>query len=158
MKVFVRWGVVTGLLMALSAPVHAQVSKGGTAATKFLTLDSSARVAGVASSATSYTDLGAFSSLTNHATMVFVEGRGAVGVSYTPYFAEMTLFSAGLVWNLGDNGAVGLSVHSLLSGDIPYTTSGDPTDQFATAGQNFSVSDLAIGPVSYTHLTLPTKA
>ncbi|MCY3556912.1 MAG: PorV/PorQ family protein [Gemmatimonadetes bacterium] len=153
MKVLFRWGVVTGLLLALSAPVHAQVSKGGTAATKFLTLDSSARVAGVASSATSYTDLGAFSALTNQATMVFVEGRGAVGVSYAPYFAEMTVFSAGLVWNLGDNGAVGVSVHSLLSGDIPYTTSGDPTGQFANQGQNFNVTDLAIGPSYARRLT-----
>ncbi len=153
MRVFVRWGVIIGLLMFLSVPVHAQVSKGGTAATKFLTLDSSARVAGVSSAATAYTDLGAFSALTNQATMVFVEGRGAVGVTYAPYFAEMTLFSAGLVWNLGDNGAVGLSVHSLLSGDIPYTTSQDPTHLFATAGQNFSVTDLAIGPSYARRLT-----
>ncbi len=153
MRVFVRWSVVAGLLMALSAPVHAQVSKGGTAATKFLTLDSSARVAGVASSATAYTDLGAFSALTNQATMVFIEGTGAVGVSYAKYFAEMTLFSAAAVWNLGDNGAVGLSAQSLLSGDIPYTTSTDPTHQFDTAGQNFSVTDIAIGPSYARRLT-----
>ncbi len=153
MRVFVRWGVIAGLLLLMSAPVHAQVSKSGTAATKFLTLDSNARVAGVGSSATSYTDLGAFSVLTNQAGMVFVEGRGAVGVSYSQHFAEMTLFSAALVWNLGDNGAVGLGVHSLLSGDIPYTTSTDPTHQFDTAGQNFSVTDLAIGPSYARRLT-----
>ncbi len=153
MRLFVRWGVIAGLLMALSAPVHAQVSKSGTAASKFLTLDNNARIAGVGSSATSYTDLGAFSALTNHSTMVFVEGRGAVGVTYAKYFAEMTLFSAALVWNLGDNGAVGLGVHSLLSGDIPFTTSQDPTHLFATAGENFSVTDLAIGPSYARRLT-----
>ncbi len=153
MKAFVRWGMIAGLLMALSVPAHAQVSKSGSAATKFLTVDSSARVAGLASSATSYTDLGAFAALTNQSTMVFVEGRGAVGVSYTKYFAEMTLFSAALVWNLGDNGAVGLGVHSLLSGDIPFTTSTDPTHQFDTAGKNFTVTDMAIGPSYARRLT-----
>ena len=153
MKVFVRWGVLTGLLIALSVPAHAQLSKGGTAAVKFLTQDSSARVAALGSSASSYTDLGAFSALTNQASMVFVEGRGAVGVTYSKYFAEMTLFSAALVWNLGDNGAVGLGVHSMLSGDIPFTTAADPTHQFATAGTNFSVTDLAIGPSYARRLT-----
>jgi|TARA_B100000029_G_scaffold198492_1_gene196741 hypothetical protein len=153
MSLFVRLGVVAGLLMVLSAPAQAQVSKTGTAASKFLTLDSNARIAGVASSATSYTDLGAFSALTNQATMVYVEGKGAIGVSYSQYFAEMTLFSAALVWNLGDNGAFGLGVHSLLSGDIPFTTSTDPTHQFDTAGQNFTVTDLAIGPSYAKRLT-----
>lgn len=153
MRAFFRWGVVAGLLLTLAVPVHAQVKKSGTAAVKFLTLDTSARVAGVASSATSYTDLGGFSALTNQASMVFVEGRGAIGVSYASYFADMTLFSAGVVWNLGDNGAVGLGVHSLLSGDIPYTTSLDPTHQYDTAGKNFSVTDLAIGPSYARRLT-----
>jgi hypothetical protein len=153
MKLFVRLGVLAGLLMLLSAPVHAQVSKSGTAASKFLTLDTNARIAGVGSSATSYTDLGAFSALTNQAGMVFVEGKGAIGVTYAKYFAEMTLFSAALVWNLGDDGAIGLGVHSLLSGDIPFTTSTDPTHQFDTAGQNFTVTDLAIGPSYARRLT-----
>ena len=153
MRVFVRWGVVAVLLMALTVPVQGQVSKGGTAAAKFLTQDTSARMAGVGSSATSYTDLGAFSALTNQATMVFVEGRGAVGISFTRYFAEMSMFSGGLVWNLGDNGAVGLGVHALFSGDIPYTTSGDPTGQFANQGKNFNVSDIAIGPSYARRLT-----
>ena len=152
MKTFVRWSAIAGLLIALAVPVHA-VEKRGTAGAKFLTLDSNARIAGLASSASSYTDLGAFSSLTNQAGMVFIQGRGAAGFSYTKYFAEMTLFSAAVVWNLGDNGAVGFGVHSLLSGDIPFTTSTDPTHQFATAGQNFSVTGMAIGPSYARRLT-----
>lgn len=152
MKSFVRWSVIAGLLVFLAAPVHA-VEKVGTAAAKFLTLDSNARIAGLASSASSYTDLGAFSALTNQAAMVFTQGRGAAGFSYTKYFAEMTLFSAAVVWNLGDNGAVGFGVHSLLSGDIPFTTSTDPTHQFATAGKNFSVTGMAIGPSYARRLT-----
>jgi hypothetical protein len=152
MKSFLRWSVIAGLLVAFAVPVHA-VEKRGTAAAKFLTLDSNARIAGLASSASSYTDLGAFSALTNHAGMVFVEGNGAVGVSYTKYFAEMTLFSAGLVWNLGENGAVGIGIQSLMSGDIPFTTSTDPTHLFATAGKNFSVTGMAIGPSYARRLT-----
>jgi hypothetical protein len=54
---------------------------------------------------------------------------------------------------MGDNGAIGLGFHSLMSGDIPFTTSLDPTHQFATAGQNFSVTDLAIGPSYARRLT-----
>lgn len=152
MKSFVRWSVLAGLLISMAAPVHA-VEKRGTAAVKFLTVDSNARVAGLASSATSYTDLGAFSALVNQAGMVYVQGRGAVGVSYTKYFADMTMFSGAVVWNLGDHGAVGLGFHSLMSGDIPFTTSLDPTHQFATAGKNFSVSDIAIGPSYARRLT-----
>jgi hypothetical protein len=85
--------------------------------------------------------------------MVFVEGNGAVGVSYTKYFAEMTLFSAAVVWNLGDNGAIGVGIQSLLSGDIPFTTSTDPTHLFATAGKNFTVTGMAIGPSYARRLT-----
>jgi hypothetical protein len=152
MKSFLRWSVIVGLLVAFAVPVHA-VEKRGTAAAKFLTLDSNARIAGLASSASSYTDLGAFAALTNQAGMVFVEGNGAVGVSYTKYFAEMTLFSAALVWNLGDNGAVGLGIQSLMSGDIPFTTATDPTHLFATAGKNFTVTGMAIGPSYARRLT-----
>lgn len=149
MKSFVRWSVIAGLLVALAAPAHA-VEKRGTAAVKFLTVDSNARVAGLGSSATSYTDLGAFSALVNQAGMVYVQGRGAVGVSYTKYFAEMTMFSGAVVWNLGDNGAVGFGFHSLMSGDILLTTSTDPT---GLTGKNFSVSDMAIGPSYARRLT-----
>jgi hypothetical protein len=152
MKSFLRWSVIAGLLVAFAVPVHA-VEKRGTAAAKFLTIDSNARIAGLASSASSYTDLGAFSALTNQAGMVFVEGNGAVGVSYTKYFAEMTLFSAAVVWNLGDNGAIGVGIQSLLSGDIPFTTSTDPTHLFATAGKNFTVTGMAIGPSYARRLT-----
>lgn len=152
MKSFLRWSVIAGLLLAFAVPVHA-VEKRGTAAAKFLTLDSNARIAGLASSASSYTDLGAFSALTNQAGMVFVEGNGAVGVSYTKYFAEMTLFSAALVWSLGDNGAIGVGIQSLLSGDIPFTTATDPTHLFATAGKNFTVTGMAIGPSYARRLT-----
>ena len=152
MKSFLRWSVIAGLLLTFAVPVHA-VEKRGTAAAKFLTLDSNARIAGLASSASSFTDLGAFSALTNQAGMVFVEGNGAVGVSYTKYFAEMTLFSAALVWSLGDNGAVGLGMQSLMSGDIPFTTATDPTHLFATAGKNFTVTGMAIGPSYARRLT-----
>jgi len=152
MKSFLRWSVIAGLLLAFAVPVHA-VEKRGSAAAKFLTLDSNARIAGLASSASSFTDLGAFASLTNQAGMVFVEGNGAVGVSYTKYFAEMTLFSAALVWNLGDNGAIGLGIQSLMSGDIPFTTSTDPTHLFDTAGKNFTVTGMAIGPSYARRLT-----
>jgi len=152
MKSFLRWSVIGGLLVAFAVPVHA-VEKRGTAAAKFLTIDSNARIAGLASSASSYTDLGAFSALTNQAGMVFVEGDGAVGVSYTKYFAEMTLFSAAVVWNLGDNGAIGVGIQSLLSGDIPFTTATDPTHLFATAGKNFTVTGMAIGPSYARRLT-----
>lgn len=153
MSLFMRLCMVAVAVLAFSSPAHAQVEKVGTAAVKFLTLDSNARVAGLASSASSYTDLGAFSALTNQASMVFVEGTGAAGVSYARYFADMTLFSAALVWNLGDNGAIGLGVHSLLSGDIPFTTSTDPLQVFDTAGQNYSVTDMAIGPSYARRLT-----
>ncbi|HIG49149.1 MAG TPA: PorV/PorQ family protein [candidate division Zixibacteria bacterium] len=149
MKSFLRWSVIVGLLVAFAVPVHA-VEKRGTAAAKFLTLDSNARIAGLASSASSYTDLGAFSALTNQAGMVFTEGNGAVGVSYTKYFAEMTLFSAAVVWNLGDKGAIGIGVHSLMSGDIPFTTSLDPTH---SSGTSFSVTGMAIGPTYARRLT-----
>lgn len=152
MKSFLRWSVIAGLLLAFAVPVHA-VEKRGTAAAKFLTLDSNARIAGLASSASSFTDLGAFSALTNQAGMVFIEGNGAVGVSYTKYFAEMTLFSAALVWSLGDNGAIGVGIQSLLSGDIPFTTATDPTHLFATAGKNFTVTGMAIGPSYARRLT-----
>ncbi len=152
MKSFLRWSVIAGLLLTFAVPVHA-VEKRGTAAAKFLTLDSNARIAGLASSASSYTDLGAFAALTNQAGMVFVEGNGAVGVSYTKYFAEMTLFSAALVWSLGDNGAIGVGIQSLLSGDIPFTTATDPTHLFATAGKNFTVTGMAIGPSYARRLT-----
>jgi len=152
MKSFLRWSVIAGLLLAFAVPVHA-VEKRGSAAAKFLTLDSNARIAGLASSASSFTDLGAFAALTNQAGMVFVEGNGAVGVSYTKYFAEMTLFSAALVWNLGDNGAIGLGIQSLMSGDIPFTTSTDPTHLFDTAGKNFTVTGMAIGPSYARRLT-----
>jgi len=151
MKSFLRWSVIAGLLLAFAVPVHA-VEKRGTAAAKFLTLDSNARIAGLASSASSFTDLGAFAALTNQAGMVFIEGNGAVGVSYTKYFAEMTLFSAALVWSLGDNGAIGVGIQSLLSGDIPFTTT-DPTHLFATAGKNFTVTGMAIGPSYARRLT-----
>jgi len=152
MKSLLRWSVIAGLLLAFTVPVHA-VEKRGSAAAKFLTLDSNARIAGLASSASSFTDLGAFAALTNQAGMVFVEGNGAVGVSYTKYFAEMTLFSAALVWNLGDNGAIGLGIQSLMSGDIPFTTSTDPTHLFDTAGKNFTVTGMAIGPSYARRLT-----
>ena len=152
MKSFLRWSVIAGLLLAFAVPVHA-VEKRGSAAAKFLTLDSNARIAGLASSASSFTDLGAFAALTNQAGMVFVEGNGAVGVSYTKYFAEMTLFSAALVWNLGDNGAIGLGIQSLMSGDIPFTTATDPTHLFDTAGKNFTVTGMAIGPSYARRLT-----
>lgn len=152
MKSFLRWSVIAGLLLAFAVPVHA-VEKRGTAAAKFLTLDSNARIAGLASSASSFTDLGAFAALTNQAGMVFIEGNGAVGVSYTKYFAEMTLFSAALVWSLGDNGAIGVGIQSLLSGDIPFTTATDPTHLFATAGKNFTVTGMAIGPSYARRLT-----
>jgi len=152
MKSFLRWSVIAGLLLAFAVPVHA-VEKRGTAAAKFLTLDSNARIAGLASSASSFTDLGAFSALTNQAGMVFIEGNGAVGVSYTKYFAEMTLFSAALVWSLGDNGAIGVGIQSLLSGDIPFTTATDPTHLFATKGKNFTVTGMAIGPSYARRLT-----
>lgn len=154
MKLFIRWSVIAALLVTLVGQAHA-VEKRGTAAAKFLTLDSSARMAGLASSASSFTDLGAFSALINQAAMVFVPGRGAVGVTYTKYFAEMTLFSGGVVWNLGDNGAVGFGFHSLLSGDIPFTTSTAPTSGLAAqAGlTNFTVTDLAIGPSYARRLT-----
>ncbi len=153
MNRYCRWSVIAGLMVLLSVPVHAQVSKSGTAAVKFLTQDSNARSAALGSSVSSYTDLGAFSALTNQAAMVFVEGKGAVGVSYSQYFADMTLFSAALVWNLGDNGAVGLGVHSMLSGDIPFTTALDPEHKGDTAGMDFSVTDLAIGPSYARRLT-----
>ena len=152
MKSLLRWSVIAGLLLAFTVPVHA-VEKRGSAAAKFLTLDSNARIAGLASSASSFTDLGAFAALTNQAGMVFVEGNGAVGVSYTKYFAEMTLFSAALVWNLGDNGAIGLGIQSLMSGDIPFTTATDPTHLFDTAGKNFTVTGMAIGPSYARRLT-----
>jgi len=152
MKSFLRWSVIAGLLLTFAVPVHA-VEKRGTAAAKFLTLDSNARIAGLASSASSFTDLGAFAALTNQAGMVFIEGNGAVGVSYTKYFAEMTLFSAALVWSLGDNGAIGVGIQSLLSGDIPFTTATDPTHLFATAGKNFTVTGMAIGPSYARRLT-----
>lgn len=152
MKSFLRWSVIAGLLLAFAVPVHA-VEKRGTAAAKFLTLDSNARIAGLASSASSFTDLGAFAALTNQAGMVFIEGNGAVGVSYTKYFAEMTLFSAALVWSLGDNGAIGVGIQSLLSGDIPFTTATDPTHLFATKGKNFTVTGMAIGPSYARRLT-----
>ena len=152
MKLFLRWSVIAGLLLTFAVPVHA-VEKRGSAAAKFLTLDSNARIAGLASSASSFTDLGAFAALTNQAGMVFVEGNGAVGVSYTKYFAEMTLFSAALVWNLGDNGAIGLGIQSLMSGDIPFTTATDPTHLFDTAGKNFTVTGMAIGPSYARRLT-----
>jgi hypothetical protein len=152
MKSFLRWSAIAGLLIAFAVPAHA-VEKRGTAAAKFLTLDSNARIAGLASSASSYTDLGAFSALTNQAGMVFTQGHGAVGFSYTKYFADMTLFSGAVVWNLGDNGAIGIGIHSLLSGDIPFTTSIDPTHQFATKGVNFTVTGLAIGPTYARRLT-----
>ena len=152
MKLFLRWSVIAGLLVTFAVPVHA-VEKRGTAAAKFLTLDSNARIAGLASSASSFTDLGAFAALTNQAGMVFIEGNGAVGVSYTKYFAEMTLFSAALVWSLGDNGAIGVGIQSLLSGDIPFTTATDPTHLFATAGKNFTVTGMAIGPSYARRLT-----
>ena len=152
MKSFLRWSVIAGLLLAFAVPVHA-VEKRGSAAAKFLTIDSNARIAGLASSASSFTDLGAFAALTNQAGMVFVEGNGAVGVSYTKYFAEMTLFSAALVWNLGDNGAIGLGIQSLMSGDIPFTTATDPTHLFDTAGKNFTVTGMAIGPSYARRLT-----
>lgn len=154
MKLFARWSVIAALLVMLVGQAHA-VEKRGTAAVKFLTLDSSARMAGLASSATSYTDLGALSVLVNQAAMVFVQGRGAVGVTYAKYLADMTLFSGGVVWNLGDNGAVGIGVHSLLSGDIPFTTSVAPTSDLRTAAGlgNFTVTDLAIGPSYARRLT-----
>ena len=151
MKFLVRWSMLVALLFMLASQAYA-VEKRGTAAVKFLTLDSNARMAGLASSASSYTDWGGFSALINQASMVFVPGRGGVGVTYAKYVAEMTLFSAGIVWNLGDNGAVGLGVHSLLSGDIPFATSTDPT-RIALAGQNFTVTDLAIGPAYARRLT-----
>lgn len=154
MKSFARWSVIAALLVTLTGQAHA-VEKRGTAAAKFLTLDTSARMAGLASSATSYTDLGAFSALVNQAAMVFVQGKGAVGVTYASYLADMTLFSGAVVWNLGDNGAVGFGFHSLLSGDIPFSTSVAPTQELRTAGGlgNFTVTDLAIGPSYARRLT-----
>ncbi|MEE2710222.1 MAG: PorV/PorQ family protein [Gemmatimonadota bacterium] len=154
MKLFTRWSVIAALMVTLVAPAHA-VEKRGTAAAKFLTLDASARMAGLASSASSFTDLGAFSALINQAAMVFIPGKGAVGVSYSKYFAEMTLFSGAVVWNLGDNGAIGFGYHSLLSGDIPFTTSTAPTSILRTAAGlgNYSVTDLAIGPSYARRLT-----
>jgi hypothetical protein len=154
MKYFSRWAVAAALLFMLTGPAQA-VEKRGTAAAKFLTLDTSARMAGLASSASSYTDVGAFSALTNQAAMVFVPGRGAVGATYAKYLADMTLFSGAVVWNLGENGAVGFGVHSLLSGDIPFSTSTAPTNALRTAGGlgNFTVTDLAIGPSYARRLT-----
>ena len=151
MKFLVRWSVLVAVLFMLASQAYA-VEKRGTAAVKFLTLDTNARMAGLASSASSYTDWGGFSSLINQAAMVFVPGRGGVGVTYAKYLADMTLFSAGVVWNLGDNGAIGLGVHSLLSGDIPFATSTDPT-RLALANTYFTVTDLAIGPTYARRLT-----
>lgn len=151
MRTFVRWSVLTGLLLAMIGPAHA-VEKRGTAAVKFLTLDTNARQAAVGSAASAYTDLGGFSALTNQASMVFVQGK-AVGVTYVKYFADMTYFSGGLVYNMGDRGAVGIGVVALMSGDIPFTTSLDPTHLFATKDQNFTVTDMAIGPSYAKRLT-----
>lgn len=154
MKSFLRWSVVAALLVTLAGQAHA-VERAGTVAVKFLTLDTNARMAGLASSATSFTDLGAFSALVNQAGMVFVPGKGAVGITYAKYFADMTLFSGAAVWNLGDNGAVGFGFHSLLSGDIPFSTSINPTQQLRSAAGlgNFTVTDLAIGPSYARRLT-----
>lgn len=146
-----RWSVIACLLIAIAAPAHA-VDKRGTAAVKFLTLDTNARQAAVGSAATAYTDLGGFAALTNQASMVFVQGR-AVGVNYMKYFADMTYFSGGVVYNLGEQGSVGFGLVMLGSGDIPFTTSADPTHQFATSGKNFTVSDLALGPSYARRLT-----
>ncbi|MBI4552099.1 MAG: PorV/PorQ family protein [Candidatus Latescibacteria bacterium] len=146
-----RWSVIACLLIAVAGPAHA-VEKRGTAAVKFLTLDTNARQAAVGSAATSYMDLGGFSALTNQASMVFVQGR-AVGVNYMKYFADMTYFSGGVVYNMGEQGSVGFGLVMLGSGDIPYTTAADPTHQFATSGKNFTVSDLALGPSYARRLT-----
>lgn len=154
MKLITRWSVIAALLVTLVGQAHA-VEKRGTVAAKFLTLDSSARMAGLASSASSFTDMGAFSTLINQAAMVFIPGRGAVAVTYAKYFADMTLFSGGVVWNMGDNAAIGFGFHSLLSGDIPFSTATAPTNGLrASAGlANFTVTDLAIGPSYARRLT-----
>lgn len=153
MKSLVRWSVVAGLLVMMAGQAHA-VDKEGTAAVKWLNIDTNARQTAIGSAASAYTDLGAFAALTNQAAMVFVPDK-AVGFTYMPYFADMTYFSGAAVYNMGDRGAVGISFVSLTSGDIPHTTSVAPTLALAQAANlgNFTVTGLAIGPSYARRLT-----
>lgn len=99
---------------------------------------------------------GAFSGLANDLSSLFYNNAGlidmkgyAANVSYTQWFGGYSHnFLAGSI-PVGDKYRVGLSIVSLSSGDIPYTT----LDRQDELGITYSVQDFALGGTFSAFLT-----
>lgn len=130
------------VVLAMAAPIHSQVTKVGTTAAPFLTIDVGARAVGMG---------GSFVSVADDATAMFWNPAGIarlstneVTLNHTEWIAGINFNYAGGIFLLGEYGTVGVNFTSLSMGEMERTTELDPEGM----GEYFSMGSLAFG-VSY---------
>jgi len=110
--------LIVGLAMA--APIHSQVTKVGTTAAPFLTIDVGARAVGMG---------GSFVSVADDATAMFWNPAGIarlstneVTLNHTEWIAGINFNYAGGIFLLGEYGTVGVNFTSLSMGEMERTS------------------------------------
>jgi hypothetical protein len=127
------------LLLLPGAGAVLSQSKTGTTVGQFLTIEPSARIAGMGNAGTTmYQEIE--SAYYNPAAIGLFVGSG-VQFTHSPWLADIMYDYAGAALNLGDFGNLYASVTSLNSGEIDVRTVQQPLG----TGEKYTVSDLAFG-------------
>ena len=135
--------IVSMIVMVLMVGMVVSESRGGnrsgTVAGQFLKISTSARAMGMGGAQVAIAE-GASSLAFYPAGMMSVSNYG-VGLTYTKWFADIQHSYMGMVKNIPDVGAVGVSVTMLTTDDMKETTPDHPEG----TGRNFKASDYAFG-------------
>ncbi len=127
------------LIVVMTATGLFAQSKTGTSVGQFLTIEPSARIAGMGNAgATAYGEIEA--AYYNPAAIGEFTGIG-VQFTHSPWIADITYDFAGVSVGLGDIGNLFASVTALNSGEIDVRT----VEQPLGTGERYTVSDLSFG-------------
>ncbi len=133
--------------MIVGTAVHAQITKTGTTAAKFLSIPVGPRAVAMG---------GAFAAVANDASGMYWNPAGITDllqneaiVSHAEWLADMSFNYGGIVLPVDGFGTLGVSISSLTMGDLERTTETRPDG----TGEYFTASSVALGVTYARNLT-----